>query len=197
MIIGSLITRSLWDFYSLLLDIICLKKKKCSFCNKLQTKHFYFEKAKVALAQTIITCSALNSTNTRLRVGTPGGERVPTPGTLILGAQTHTSALSAGRLSPAGAVLSPAQHLTSQLRGWDQVTAAYLDRWLNRYPGRKHQTGVQRLGANAEVNATPGVAGPDVLVATGQARQFHSPCQQREGTRASHFHVMTHGSCKL
>ena len=127
----------------------------------------------------------------------PGNECVPTPGTL-------SPRRSDMRLRPvcwealAGrCVLSPPQRLTGQLGSWDQATSAHLDRRLNCYPGRKHQTGVQRLGANAEVNATPGVTGPDVLVSTGQARQFHSSCKQTEGTRASHFCVMTHGSCKL
>lgn len=65
---------------------------------------------------------------------------------------------------------------------WNQVTRAHLDRWLDRDPGRKHETGIQRLGSHAEVHATPGIAGPDVLVSARQAGQFHSSCGQIKET---------------
>lgn len=55
---------------------------------------------------------------------------------------------------------------------------AYLDRWLNHDPGRKHQTGIQRLGSNTEVNATLGVTGPDMLISTCQTGQSYSSCRE-------------------
>lgn len=55
--------------------------------------------------------------------------------------------------------------------------SAYLDRWLNRDPGWKHQTGIQRLGSNTEVNPTLRVTGPDMLISTGQAGQSHGSCR--------------------
>lgn len=61
---------------------------------------------------------------------------------------------------------------------WRRSPRAYLDGRLDRYPGRKHETGVQRLGAHSEVHAAPGITGPHVLVSTRQARQFYSPWAQ-------------------
>lgn len=55
---------------------------------------------------------------------------------------------------------------------------AYLDRWLNHDPGRKHQTGIQRLGSNTKVNSTLGVTGPDVLIPTCQTGQSYSSCRE-------------------
>lgn len=64
----------------------------------------------------------------------------------------------------------------------NQVTRAHLDRRLDRDPGREHETGVQGLGSHAEVHATPGIAGPDVLVSTRQAGELHSSCGQIKET---------------
>jgi hypothetical protein len=60
------------------------------------------------------------------------------------------------------------------------VNFAYLDRWLNHDPGRKHQTGVQGLGSYTEVNSTPGITGPDVLISTCQVCQFYGSCKEKE-----------------
>lgn len=78
---------------------------------------------------------------------------------------------------------APGQPPSLQGAGRPQSPWTHLDGRLNRYPGRQHEVGVQRLGPHAEVHASPGVAGPHVLAPARQAGQSHGPCGRgRTGT---------------
>lgn len=121
----------------------------------------------------LTTCSALNSTNITFQVWEADD-------------RAHGPAPFAGGPTSAAVGSPPGNSLRTALSpcgaAWNQVTRAHLDRRLDGDPGRKHQTGIQRLGSHAEVHAAPGIAGPDVLVSAGQAGQLHSSCGHMKET---------------